>query len=67
MLREAERLVPVVSGNDINVPKVNISHENPPNKALPARHFAEEQSNIFTTEMIKKYDKLNHELAQRMR
>ena len=35
MLREAEQFVPVVDGNDINVPEVKISHEGPPNKAPP--------------------------------
>ena len=59
MLRDAERLVPVVDENDINVPKVKILHEGPPNKALSARYFAEEMSCIFTSEMIQNFDKLN--------
>ena len=42
-------------------------HEGPPNKALPAKFFADEVSCIFTSEMIQKYDQLNHEFAQRMR
>ena len=67
MLRGAERLVPVVDGNDINVPKVNISHDDPPKKALTARFFAEELSCIFTSEMIQKYYKLNQEFAARMK
>ena len=67
MLRGAERLVPVVDGNDINVPKVNISHDGPPKKALTARFFAEELSCIFTSEMIQKYYKLNQEFAARMK
>ena len=73
MLREAERLVPVDDGNDVNVPRVKIVHEGPPklspNKALPAKNFADELSCSFTSEMIQKYDpgQLNHEFAQRMR
>ena len=67
MIREAERLVPVVDGNDVNVPRVKTVHEGPPNKALPAKYFTDKLSCIFTSEMIKKYDQLNHEFAQRMR
>ena len=67
MKREAERLVPVIDGNDVNVPRVKIVHEGPPNKALPAKFFADEVSCIFTSEMIQKYDQLNHEFAQRLR
>ena len=67
MLREAERLVPVVDGNDVNVPRVKIVLEGPPNKALPAKFFADELNCILTSEMIKKYDQLKHEFAQRMR
>ena len=42
MLREAERLIPVVDGHDINVPRVKIVHEGLPNKALPANCFADD-------------------------
>ena len=68
MLREAERLVPVVDGNDINVPKVKISHEGPPKQGTACEICnSEDLSCIFTCKMIQKYDKLNKEFAQRMR
>ena len=67
ILREEERLVPVVDGNDVNVPRVKIVHKGPPNKALPANFFADELSCIFTSEMIQKYGQLHHEFAQQMR
>ena len=67
MLREAERLVPVVAGSDKTVPKVKISHEGPANKALPSRFFDDDLSCIFTSAMIERYDKLNQEFAQRMK
>ena len=40
--------------------------EGPPNKALPAKKIADELSCIFTSEMIDKYDQLNHQFTLRM-
>ena len=51
----------------MNVPKVKMSRDGPPSKALPARFFAEELIYIFTSETIQKYDMLDHEFAARIR